>query len=320
MDKIKSIIKKHYGIDCINITKQIGGWSALAYKVTDEVNEYFLKIYEKSRASTPKLTALIDQYIPITIWLNDNTDLSGKIPVPLLTKDGKIKCEDDEGIYLLYEYIDGRTIGNNELSEKQICQLSEIISILHCYNDEIPINMEAIKEDFDLPFLSQFRGILSKKSNSLPNDVKELIEIHMKSIEYLIATVEKLSTSLKLDNPRMVLCHTDIHNWNLMQTSQELILIDWEGLKLAPPEADLMFLTDKPYYSLLIDIYCQSHEKFEINQKSLKFYKSRRKLEDIWEWLEQILFDNQDEYSRIESFDYLKRELEDIGINQLSTI
>lgn len=312
MDKIKDIIKNQYGISCISITKQIGGWSALAYKVTDGVNNYFLKVYEKSRASTPKLTALIEKYIPITIWLNDNTDLSEKISVPLLTKEEKFKFEDCEGIYLLYEYIDGETIGNKELSKKQIYEFSEIVSVLHCYNDEIPFNTEDIKENFDIPFLSNLREELKRENSTLPKEVKELINIHIKFINYLIDTLENLSVSLKRESMKMVLCHTDLHYWNLMQSNEELVLIDWEGLKIAPPEADLMFLIDKPYYNLFIDIYCKYHKNFEINEKALEFYKIKRKLEDIWEFIEQFLFDNQNEHSMMENFSYLKRELEDI--------
>ena len=99
MIRFNNILEKQYSINCINITAQAGGWSALAYKVFDGEKDYFLKVYEKSRASTPKLTALIDTYVPITMWLNENTDMKGKLSVPLLTKDGKSKCEDDNGIY-----------------------------------------------------------------------------------------------------------------------------------------------------------------------------------------------------------------------------
>ena len=46
---------------------------------------------------------------------------------------------------------------------------------------------------------------------------------------------------------RYALCHTDIHGWNLMQEDR-LILIDWEGLKLAPVEADLFSFTETFFF------------------------------------------------------------------------
>lgn len=75
MSNIKSTLKTQYGIDSINICRQQGGWTSLAYKVIDNKCSYFLKVYEKRRTSTPKWTALIDNYVPIIRWLGYNTDL-----------------------------------------------------------------------------------------------------------------------------------------------------------------------------------------------------------------------------------------------------
>lgn len=308
MIKLIDILEKQYSINCINITAQAGGWSALAYKASDGMDDYFLKVYEKGRASTNKLTALIDTYIPVIMWLNENIDMKGKLPVPLLTQDGNPKCEDDNGIYLLYKYIDGKTIGSSELTEKQVQQFAEIIATLHSYNDEIPVNTKDIREDFSLPFLNQLKEVL-KEYASLPVDLKDLLGAYIKPLEQSINRVERLSGDLKQSDPKMVLCHTDIHNWNLMQSGQELILIDWEGLKIAPQEADIMFLTDKPYYEQFIKTYCKVHKDFAVNPYILQFYKIRRSLEDIWEFLEQLIYDEQNSESRRATMVYLKSEL-----------
>lgn len=317
MIKLTDILNKQYNINSTSITPQTGGWSALAYKVSDGVKDYFLKVYEKSRASTPKLTALIDTYVPITLWLNENTDMKGKLPVPLLTQDGKPKCEDDNGIYLLYEYIDGKTVGSSELTEKQVQQIAKIIATLHSYSVEIPIDTTGIREDFSLPFLDQLKEILHKEYASLPVDLKELLEPYIKPLKQSFDRVERLAIALRQSNPKMVLCHTDIHNWNLMQWHEQIVLIDWEGLKLAPVEADLMFFIDKPYYDVFINIYLKMHTDFVINTDTLLFYRIRRKLEDIWEFIEQLLYDNQEDQERNETIRYLKSELKDLAFGRI---
>jgi spectinomycin phosphotransferase len=312
MNRIKTILKDHYDINIINVSPQQGGWAALAYKVFNNKLTYFLKVYEKSRSSTLKWTELIDEYVPIMVWLMHNSRLKGKIPVPLLTKHGDYKCEDDDGIYLLYEYIDGETIGNKNLTEEQVSQLSQIITELHLYGEEIPIETDAIKEDFYVPFLQQLRNTLDNEYNNVPNDVREVIQPHIERINALVDTVDKLSVCLRNSNLRMSLCHTDIHNWNLMQAEQQLILIDWEGLKLAPVEADMMFLVDKPYYDEFLKIYQKFHKNFVINPDALRFYQGRRKLEDIWEFIEQLLFDKQNAKERADTINSLTEELKDI--------
>ncbi|MCP1308846.1 phosphotransferase [Paenibacillus tyrfis] len=312
MDKIPIILKEHYNLDAANILPQRGGWAALAFKVYSGNHAFFLKVYEKSRASTPKWTALIDQYVPITIWLMQYSGLKGKLPVPVPTKTGAYKCEDDEGIYLLYEYIEGETIGDKALTAEQVGELSNMIAELHLYGEEIPMETKAIKEDFTVPFWPQLRNTLEREVHELPPDVRELITPHLKQLNGLADTVEKLSADLRSRNLRMALCHTDLHPWNLMQAGRQLILIDWEGLKLAPVEADLMFLVDEPYYHDFVQIYRKVHNDFAINPDVLQFYRYRRKLEDIWEFMEQLLFDRQEAQERTATLNHLSKELNEI--------
>ena len=84
--------------------------------------------------------------------------------------------------------------------------------------------------------------------------------------------IEELSEALKNRDLRMALCHTDVHGWNLMSTGQ-LKLIDWEGLKLAPVEADMMSFVDEPYFSEFMRIYANTHSHYEVNIEALTFYQ-----------------------------------------------
>lgn len=313
MNNIFCILKNHYGLEAIDVVSQQGGWAALAYKVTAGNRSYFLKMYEKSRASTPKWTALIDEYAPILAWLSQHRLLKGKIPVPLLTNHGYYKCEDDEGIYMLYDYIDGETVGEKKLTAAQVVQLSEIIAELHSYGEEIPVNTEKIKESFDVPFLRQLKNALDQDCKRLPSDIKTVIQPHAGQVRHLIHRVEEWSIALKKGQVRLALCHTDIHHWNLMQSGQHLILIDWEGLRLAPVESDFMCLVDEPYYPEFVRVYREKHKNFDIHPGALRFYKGRRKLEDIWEFLEQLLFDGQADAEREKTMASLAKELEEIG-------
>lgn len=314
IDKVRSILKEHYDVDITGVMPKQGGWASLAYKVFNENQSHFLKVYEKNRASTPKLTVLIDQYVPIMIWLmRNNCFLKGRISVPIITSSGKYKCEDDYGIYLLYDFIEGETIGDRDLTKDQVLQLSKIIAELHLYGGDIPVETVAIKENFDLPFLHSLHSVLRKSRSDFPFDVWDLIQSYSPQLNDLVDAVEELSQNLRNCDLRMALCHTDLHYWNLMRSGHQLMLIDWEGLKLAPVEADLMFLVDKPYFSEFLSIYQKTHPNYSINPDAIAFYQRKRRLEDIWEFLEQLLFDEQDEQERFKTRDYLKKELNGIS-------
>ncbi|GIO66433.1 aminoglycoside phosphotransferase family protein [Paenibacillus sp. JTLBN-2024] len=313
MNDIFFMLKNHYSIEANDIVPQQGGWAALAYKIRAGSRRYFLKMYEKRRASTPKWTALIDDYAPILGWLSQNSNLKGKVPVPLLTNRGNYKCEDGEGIYMLYDFIDGETVGEKKMTAAQVAQLSEIIAELHSYGEEIPVNTDRVKEDFDVPFLRQLKIALDQDCKRLPGDVEAVVQPHLEQIRNWINRVEELSKSLKKEHVRLALCHTDLHPWNLMQAGRQLMLIDWEGLKLAPVESDLMFLIDEPYYPDFLKVYRNQHENFELHPGALRFYQGRRKLEDVWEFMEQLLFDRQTDAERANTMASLAKELEEIG-------
>ena len=100
--------------------------------------------------------------MPVLLWLEEHSRLKGKIPVPILTQDGRYQCEDDEGIYLLYEYIVGDTIADTKLTKDQVRQLAEMIAELHRYGEEVPLVTSAMKESFTVPFLERLRSTLDR--------------------------------------------------------------------------------------------------------------------------------------------------------------
>lgn len=309
MNKLINIIKMQYGIDCTSIEERPGGWSALAYRVSDGFSDYFLKVYDKNRASTQRLTSLIDIYIPILLRFNKNPKLFGKVPTPLLTMTKQTKFEDEEGVYLLYWYIDGETIGDKALTNKQVEQLSDIISAIHSFSiSSFTTNAADLIEDFSLPFLDPLKNILIDEV-SVPTDLNRLLAVGKEMLLRLMSTTQALSVTLQQNPPAMLLCHTDIHGWNLMYNDDCLILVDWEGLKIAPPEADMMFIIDHAYSEEFLQTYRKIHPDYIVDQNALAFYKSRRKLEDIWEFIEQLLYDTGNKESRAETLAYLEKEI-----------
>ena len=305
------ILDKHYNQTIINITEQQGGWSALAFRVVTTSGSYFLKAYEKHKASTEKWTAMIDTYMPIVLWLNNNTNLHGKISCPILTNDGQYQCEDNHYIFLLFPYIEGYTLCDKPMSFEQKKEMAEIISELHRYGGEIPVATNHIKEDFTLPFCDELRELvasnLQPRNYEARNILKKYETILINNIKKIYMLAEKLSK----ESLRHVLCHTDVHGWNLIQASR-LILIDWEGLKLAPPEADLFaFIGDCFWHNCskeFLEIYKKVHPEFKINPDMLTFYQIRRRLEDICAFAQGLSCDDINDEERSLSLYHLSRE------------
>ena len=304
----EKILKSNYNIETKSITQIEGGWSALAYIVEDFDNiKYLLKVYEKSRASTTYLTSKIDAYMPIIEWLNVNTKLKGKIIHPLSTLSGSFKCADKENIYLLSTYIEGSNLLALNLTTSQVKDLASIVVELHSHGKDIPISIQLIKEDFDIEFTNKITSHL-EQIDTLNAPLKELIQPSALHILHGIKLLTELSTVLKNSNLKSCLCHTDIHEGNILQTESGIVLIDWEGLKLAPAEADFFDIVRKDWQSIFFKKYKEIHPSYESNLDCLKFYQLRRILEDIWEFIEQLQYDEQSEEEQKVSLAYLESE------------
>lgn len=74
-----------------------------------------------------------------------------------------------------------------------------------------------------------------------------------------------------------------------------------------------MFLVDQPYYDIFLDAYLKRHPDFALKPDVLRFYQVRRRLEDIWEWIEQLIFDQQKEHERKKTLTSLTKELQEMA-------
>lgn len=157
--------------------------------------------------------------------------------------------------------------------------------------------------------------ILTGKTQ-LATDVQELVLQNQETMINFLLTTKKLANKLKKKNLPMRLCHTDLHNWNLMQTKESLMLIDWEGLKLSPVEADLRFLMEEPFdesfNKIFIQAYKDIHPDYHVNEEALKFFHNRRQLEDIGEFIQQLSYETLSSTDKEETIHWLRDSLENL--------
>lgn len=306
-----NVLNMYYNKTALGIVEQDGGWSAGAFKIETEDGTFFLKVYDKQRASTNLWTATINAYMPIVIWLHTNTALNGRIVCPILTIEGKYKCEDERYIYLLFPYIDGYTLCDKPMSNNQMKEMAEIIAELHKYGTEVPVPTDVIKENFAVPFCAELKEILLSPVQKKDVETTNILMEHKQTLLRYIEKTELLSKKSVNKNLPFVLCHTDVHGWNMMQ-SERLILIDWEGMKLAPPEADLFAFVGNLFWHNCSDefmnIYQEVHPNFRLNQEVLDFYQIRRRIEDICAFAQGLLFEDIDDEDRKQSLYHLRRE------------
>lgn len=300
-NRIISLLKKQYNVICDTLTGEQAGWSALAYKAAGREKNYFLKVYDKHQYTAQEWIRRIDDYMPVLLWLEKNTNLKGKVPSIVLSVSGDYKFEDDDFIYILFEYIDDGNLFGKPLSKAIIRGLAEIIAELHKTGENIPVKMENLTETFDVSFCKILSEMLQKKQ--YPIDMAQTLNSHAELIQNRIQAYESLAKYLHSAKLQFVLCHTDIHCWNIMLQDNQLKLIDWEGVRLAPAEADLFSFTEGFFFENAWDEFMATYKElrpdFKLNPEALRFYRLRRLLEDISEFSKSLLYDNLTEEERM---------------------
>ncbi len=305
MDKMMRILKAQYGIDGAAIEAIHGGLSAMNYKVTTEGRPLFLKVYDKQKAQTHQWTENIERYMPILIWLNENTELLGRIVRPIKTVAGDFCFDDAENVVLLFDFIEGEPVGE-ALTHLQLSEAAEILACLHGSTSAIPFIGEEMREGFSVPFCGAMEAFIARDFAASPEDVKAILQPCLPRLLAMSGEVKALAEQAKRKNVQMVLCHTDAHGYNLMQ-GQRLMLVDWEGIKLAPAEADLLMFTKPEYWDVFMAKYRKLRPDFCLDQDILSFYVLRRKIEDIWEFVEGIVQNNLSAEERARDLGHLSR-------------
>lgn len=309
MEKLKRMLLHEYGIQALSLRSVPAGWSASAWQVQARGGGYFLKVYDKNKPSTKIWVERIGIYMPAVLWLNENTKLRGRMTAPILAGDGAYKKEDADFLYLVFPFIHGQTIGGGALSPGQAHEIAQIAAELHAHGAEIPVPTDGLREEYDVSFCAALAGWLEEMRHCAP--LNDALAPHRAALAQAIPALSQAAGALRKAGLRHVLCHTDIHGWNLMQ-GESLILIDWEGLKLAPAEADLFSFTDTFFFADawedFMAAYRAARKDYQVNEEALRFYRLRRRLEDIHAFAQSILFDPLTEEDRDRSLYYLKRE------------
>ena len=304
-----ALLTNAYNINITACRPVTGGWSAFAYRLETDAGAFFLKVYDKNRHTAVPWIKKIDRYMPLLSHLNGYEPVRGFIPAPLCTPSGAHKAESDNYVYLLFQYIDGTTLSETHIDSRQTASLAHTLAHLHRFEVPKPQCYDIEREDFQVPFGP---GINQMVGNSdLPDDMWQIFSAHRDKLNARISQVQTLSERLRADPPPFVLCHTDVHGWNLMQ-SEHLVLIDWEGVRLAPAEAVLFAFTPGFFFDYaqerFMDEYKRANPDYRKNADALPFYRIRRRLEDIHDFAAGILYDELSDEDRKLSLGHLSRE------------
>lgn len=236
---------------------------------------------------------------------------------PLPTLDGRLWAHLAPYHVILYPYVEGRLGYERKLTEQQWIKFGAALKQLHTAQLPAAIISAIPRETFSSQWRDAVKVFLERVAGETyaePAAAALAAFLRGKRAEVLemIARAERLAHKLREQPPEFILCHGDIHGWNLLIDEREaLYIVDWDTLIFAPKERDLMFigggLGNSGYTPQEEEaLFYQGYGDTTVNQVALAYYRYERILEDIAAFCEQIFLSEEGGEDRQQALEYVR--------------
>jgi spectinomycin phosphotransferase len=271
--------------------------NAAKYRVvTPAQAQYFLKL---KRGIFTEISVALPQFL-------HEQGIRQVIP-PLKTRDGQLWMTLEDYTCILYPYVEGSNGFDLELSDLEWNELGSSLRRIHALN--LPPALQELipteswsAHDRDLVRGFQAQVETDSYADPIAAQMAEFMRLHRDEIRTMLERADSLATdfrSLPLDcqgrqdfGSLGVVCHTDLHAWNVLHSSSGLYIIDWDAPLLAPRERDLMFfgggvggIWNTPREEAL---FYQGYGRVDIDLTALTYYRYERILVDVAEYCGQL--------------------------------
>jgi len=236
---------------------------------------------------------------------------------PLATKTGQLCTGLESFKAILYPYVDGHNGVEAKLSEDQWVEFGATVKKLHSLSIPSSITQDVPQETFSSKWRETVKAFLISIENEVfeePVAVKIALFLKSKRCEILklVEHAEKLAITIQKQHLDYVLCHADIHGWNLIVDKENaLYIVDWDTLIFAPKERDLMFVGAGIWDSGLTaaeeeSLFYQGYGQIKINQNAMAYYRFERIIQDIGDYCEYIFLSDEGGDDRMQCFEHLQ--------------
>ena len=206
----------------------------------------------------------------------------------------------DDFALSLYPFIDGRTGADVGLSAQHWQALGTTMKQIHT-DPLTPGLRRMVRRETFTPsrrhVLADLAAAITRQDFADP--VKRELAVFWRArqdeIRTLVDRADALGRQLRQASLPPVLCHADLHTWNvLLDTAQQLWLVDWDETILAPKERDLMFVVGGIGRDLVSPhetaCFFQGYGDTAIDPQALVYYRYAWAVQDMGAYGERVFF------------------------------
>jgi spectinomycin phosphotransferase len=290
---IRAALQAHYNISITALTfLPLGNdLASFVYRVdASDGKSYFLKARAGVGFSPPSLIIprfLHQQGIPHII-------------APLPTASGALWVQLSDFALSLYPFIDARTAAGTGLAAQHWRELGTTLQQIH--TSHLPPDLrQIVRHETFTPsrrqVLTDLESVIANHELADPTqqELAAFWRARQAEIRAVIARADMLGDQLRQWSLPLVLCHADLHTWNvLLDTEQQMWIVDWDEIVLAPKERDLMFVIGGIGHGLVSEhetsCFLQGYGDPAIDRRALVYYRYAWAVQDMGAYAEEVFF------------------------------
>lgn len=308
-EKIVASLERDFGLSVDNITfLPLGAdLDTAVYRVAaGDGTRYFLKL---RRGAFHRASVALPNFL-------GRQGMKQVIP-SLTTRTGELWANVDPFKAILTPYVDGRNAYEAQMSEKQWIAFGAALRRFHTADVPAQITRGLPRETFSPRWRALLAAHLARIERvtfdePLAAETASFLRANREQTHALLGRAEQLAQTLQARTPPFILCHGDIHGWNLLiDPSGNLYMVDWDTLIFAPKERDLMFigagLGDSGYTPQEEDaLFYQGYGETHVNPQAIAYYRCERIVQDLAIFCDQLLASTDGGEDRQQALAYLK--------------
>ncbi len=288
---ITAALRTHYGLSITNLTfLPLGADSAsFVYRAAAGDATYFVKLRSSDGFSVPSLA--------IPHFLHEHG--VPHILAPLQTNTQALWVVVGGFALSLYPFLDARTGTAVGLSEQQWHALGVTTQLIHA-SLLSPELKQIIRSETFVPsrrnVVTDLETAIARQDSAGPlqHELAAFWRSHRERIGMVVERADAMGDQLRQRDLPNVLCHADLHTWNvLVDGDGRLWIVDWDETVLAPKERDLMFVIGGIGRGLVsphdTDCFLQSYGETALDLSALSYYRYAWAVQDIAAYGEQAL-------------------------------
>jgi spectinomycin phosphotransferase len=279
-------IRESYALDITSYAPAPRQFVAETFILSNQQGDsYFCKIVDK-----PVFIAQIIASLPAL----DAIHALGfeRIGYPIRTRSGALHVLAEQTLIVLFNYIDAPQ--NYTYDEYAFGTLTGQI---HRLTPQVRVDMP--RESFGEGAQEYFERVLGARSTHSDDAVTQalhgLLAQHKAALRAYYAIFLEVAATCRADPGTFVITHGDAPGNVLVKSADDLYIIDWDDISLAPAERDLWFLDARPAF---MAGYRSVYPGYQIDARARTFAILSYYFNSLTHYFNEILPAHADEYRR----------------------